>query len=381
MVINGRHLKQLWKPELQLAVREAAEGVYPLYVMFPGPGAVDLATCTRGAGSETTAGAADAADGVATSGAVMAGAAGSGRRAGGSPRGPDNRSTRQDLAERAEPSCAPHTSRTCHYVLVVIDGTWQHAKEMFQELRSRLVASGGPGLQVQLAMPPRGQTDTLPLAAAPSFQGQTTAETQPQGQLHGGHASVACAVASTAGGSDSADLAAETDPAPKRLAPQPQQQDAELATPLQLQEAPPSPQLPPSPAAGPSQQPAGCGTGAAAAAGILREGALEAGEALSAGVGSEGHGQGSGRQQQPYLLLMEPMPGCVTTCEAVARAVGLLEPQGSRVQEALLKPLAMVAALQAQWDPAVRARVQGEGAQYTTGKRRFGMGSPGQLST
>jgi len=30
--------------------------------------------------------------------------------------------------------------------------------------------------------------------------------------------------------------------------------------------------------------------------------------------------------------------------------------------------------LQAQWDPAVRARLSGAGAQYSTSRRHFGMG-------
>lgn len=46
----------------------------------------------------------------------------------------------------------------------------------------------------------------------------------------------------------------------------------------------------------------------------------------------------------------------MTTMEAIARALGLLE--GPAVRDALLAPLRLMTQHQAQWSPAVRQRLQ-----------------------
>lgn len=66
--------------------------------------------------------------------------------------------------------------------------------------------------------------------------------------------------------------------------------------------------------------------------------------------------------------------GCVTTCEAVAQALGALE--GRAVRAAVMAPLQALAAQQARWNPSLRARLEGvPEAAYTTSKRRYRMGS------
>lgn len=79
-------------------------------------------------------------------------------------------------------------------------------------------------------------------------------------------------------------------------------------------------------------------------------------------------------------LFKEPMPGCMTTSEAVARAVGVLEPpaeDGSPcpAAAAILAALHAVVDAQKRHDPAVIARCGGGGEAVTRAKARFGFRS------
>ncbi|KDD73362.1 hypothetical protein H632_c2255p0 [Helicosporidium sp. ATCC 50920] len=70
-------------------------------------------------------------------------------------------------------------------------------------------------------------------------------------------------------------------------------------------------------------------------------------------------------------LRMEPVPGCSTTAEAVARALGGLESSASAM-ESVLEALKRMTALQAEFDPATLARSRGQGAMFATGRHKFG---------
>lgn len=58
-----------------------------------------------------------------------------------------------------------------------------------------------------------------------------------------------------------------------------------------------------------------------------------------------------------YRLRTEPREGFMSTCEGVARALGILE--GCHVRDAILRPLGRLVEMQAEFSPAVRARMGG----------------------
>lgn len=145
-------LQQLHTPELQQCLEGASKGHYPLYVLFPGPGAADLADAVAASQAAavpgghaavpvaasralTAAAATDAAEaataaesrGVAGSAAAVTGeAAAAATAAAGEEAYPE--------APGGEPQ-EPAQGSSCRYALVAIDGTWQHAKEMFKVSR------------------------------------------------------------------------------------------------------------------------------------------------------------------------------------------------------------------------------------------------------
>lgn len=75
-------------------------------------------------------------------------------------------------------------------------------------------------------------------------------------------------------------------------------------------------------------------------------------------------GSGDESDEAPAMQLplrVEPQEGCVTTMEAVARALHVLEgkPRGVEVMGAIMAPLEFLVNFQAQYDPAIRARLEG----------------------
>ena len=74
-------------------------------------------------------------------------------------------------------------------------------------------------------------------------------------------------------------------------------------------------------------------------------------------------------------MFMEPHAGCLTTAGAVGVAVAELEPS-AEPGTALLAALGAMTAHQARFDPAVAARLAGEGARVSTSERRFGFRNP-----
>mmetsp|Transcript_14841 Transcript_14841/g.38493 ORF Transcript_14841/g.38493 Transcript_14841/m.38493 type:complete len:134 (+) Transcript_14841:729-1130(+) len=77
--------------------------------------------------------------------------------------------------------------------------------------------------------------------------------------------------------------------------------------------------------------------------------------------GGEGAAPGSeGTAAVALPLRTEPQEGCVTTMEAVARALRVLErARGEEVMAAIMAPLEHLVRFQAQFDPAIRARLEG----------------------
>ncbi|BDA49562.1 DTW domain-containing protein 2 [Coccomyxa sp. Obi] len=84
------------------------------------------------------------------------------------------------------------------------------------------------------------------------------------------------------------------------------------------------------------------------------------------------------RENWECALKREPSLGCMTTAEAVARALGILE-GSNEVQAALLAPLRQMTALQAAFDPATRARIDKGNEMMSISKRNFGFKMPKAL--
>ena len=75
-------------------------------------------------------------------------------------------------------------------------------------------------------------------------------------------------------------------------------------------------------------------------------------------------------------LRTEPAPGCTSTLEAVARALGALEGDAA-LRDALLAPLERLVDIQARYDPAVRQRLCGGSGAGIATSRRAGPGIGG----
>ncbi|KAK9821318.1 hypothetical protein WJX81_001262 [Elliptochloris bilobata] len=89
-----------------------------------------------------------------------------------------------------------------------------------------------------------------------------------------------------------------------------------------------------------------------------------------AGGMGPGDGPQARRPAAPGILApirTEPLRGCVTTLEAVARALALLEGDAG-LQQVLLAPLRRMTELQAQFDPAVRERLAGGPCNSRSGR-------------
>lgn len=85
------------------------------------------------------------------------------------------------------------------------------------------------------------------------------------------------------------------------------------------------------------------------------------------GTGREGEEE-KGEGDNPFAFMMEPGEGCMTTLQAVAKAVGILqgeeEGKGGEAEEVAMRPLKLLGDFQAQWDPAMQLRLSGQGAMY-----------------
>ncbi|GIM09964.1 hypothetical protein Vretimale_13750 [Volvox reticuliferus] len=156
------------------------------------------------------------------------------------------------------------------YLLLVIDGTWRQAREMYRVVAPRCLPPGGPGIQVALK-----PSDVLPASVLLQRHRQQ----------------------------------------------KPQNAELELAG----------------------------KTEAEAEAGGSRPGDDDSG--LEPGADYD--------PEMPCLIRKEPMEGFVTTYEATARAIGLLE-RDAAIGSELLAPLRLMTRLQASFSPSVRSRMRGE---------------------
>ncbi|KAG2494959.1 hypothetical protein HYH03_006894 [Edaphochlamys debaryana] len=307
-VVTGRKLPA---PESDPSLDSLLSGPHPVYVLFPGPAAADLAErCAapshgaaleaaqgrqRGRGEDQGAGQGAArasqhsgsAGGTATSTAPVAPA--------GTAQGPLTALREGDVGRAEATGGGGHEAREGGaeagasssaspqaglpgpaYALVVIDGTWKQAKEMAQAVVARCLPPDGPGIQAAL---------------------------RPEDVLPSGY-----------GGG------------------------------------------------------AGGGSGGAGGGEGGSRGAQEGvdGEAGAGAPGPAGSGPTPGppaadpyHPAMPCLIRKEPVPGFVTTFEATARAVGLLE-RSPALGEELLAPLRLMTRLQAVYSPAVHSRMLGE---------------------
>lgn len=243
---------------LKEALEGAAAGRYPLLVLFPGAGAQDVrevaAQLHAAAGCSSSNGGSRDHSAVEEQAALVCGQQ---EQPGGQHLQQQQQQTGVQQPGMLQQSCSQPCSTkqddqggrqapavTCQlstppagrqsgdplYALLVIDGTWKEAKEMYKTVVPHALSPGGPGLRVQL--PP---------------------------------------------------------PAPVLPAEQPAEQAQEHSAALQQQ-------------AQEQQQVA------ASEAGEQQPQEARAGEAAAAAAGVD--------QAPPVLLRMEPMPGCLTTCEA-----------------------------------------------------------------
>ncbi|KAG2447297.1 hypothetical protein HYH02_007627 [Chlamydomonas schloesseri] len=309
-VLPARRLQQPGKsPETDAMLEGAARGDYPLYLLFPGPDATDLAEVAEsethaarlqaaaarlgaqqpGPGDATGAGAgpavsAQAAAAAASSAAPAAdtAAAAADSVAGCCESGPPQ-------AQQPQPQ-VPQPA----YLLVVVDGTWRQAKEMFKHVAGRCLPPDGPGVQVSLK-----PSDVLPLPPP-------AAAAAPLNQAEGGAAVAAC-------------------------------QPAEAGRAAQGRGSPGQ-------------------DGARADAGAPADADVDAHANADAGSSGSGGDPLQYDPNMPCLIRKEPVEGFVTTYEATARALGLLEGRPD-LADTLLAPLRLMTRLQAAFDPAIRSRM------------------------
>ena len=395
------------QPESQLALRQAVEaaaaGVCPLYVLFPGTSALDLrqaaAALHQGASSQgreeqqqeeqqqrqRQQGASnkqqqqcdpkveqsvgngeeqlDSSGGSSSSSAD--GSSRGGSITGASSTGVSSTGGTQHRASGTEgPGCPPPSlpehgvpalsSQPPLYTLLAIDGTWQQAKEMFRGLQQQqLLAPSGPGVRVQLpplGTPPQEATPAAVQAPAPETEQQLqpcevgVAVKQSGSSAGRGSVSAKAPVADVAEECQSSERQSHQQPRP---ALQAQQTAAVAAATAETTAVPDGDDG--SSSSNRSMDPGG----------VLDPGAAEALDPPPAppllpraepppASGCVSTSEGLVLPAEPLLVRTEPMPGCMSTCEAVARAVGMLEPPpaGVKVCTALLRPLALMAAHQ-----------------------------------
>ncbi|GFR47813.1 hypothetical protein Agub_g9590, partial [Astrephomene gubernaculifera] len=209
------------------------------------------------------------------------------------------------------------------YLLVVIDGTWRQAREMFRAVSHRCLLPSGPGVQVAL-----GPADILPPAVLSSQP--VTGSSQDglpgwEGQVHDASpTTVTCTPASDASCKQHA--CSQRCPSTEVTAGDKTANDGKAT-------AQPQPDGTSSPLSDPRVD--------------ERDDATTAAAPLDYDP------------NMPCLIRKEPVAGFVTTYEATARALGLLE-QDAQLASELLAPLRLMTRLQAGFSPAVRSRMCSE---------------------
>ncbi|GLC44497.1 hypothetical protein PLESTB_000066700 [Pleodorina starrii] len=299
-VVVGRKLQHpVSNPALEALLDGAQRGDYPLYVLFPGQGALGLAALTerpaheaalrRAAGRKTACSASacpgtdlptsspssspSAATPTSSADVAKAGLAEDAAAAAAAERGPMSQ-----VAAAAVAGDLPAPA----YLLLVIDGTWRQAKEMYRAVAPRCLPPGGPGVQVALA-----PSDLLPPSGLrPPDRGG--------GQREAGRGVTVPLAADAAGD-------------------------------------------------------AGVGGTEVMGHDETTEGAAVGEESAALGYDPD----------MPCLIRKEPVAGFVTTYEATARAVGLLERDPALASE-LLAPLRLMTRLQAAFSPAILSRMRAE---------------------
>eukprot|EP00877_Chromochloris_zofingiensis_P012818 jgi/Chrzof1/7790/Cz02g36240.t1 len=436
MTISSRKLVQGRFPEFDELVRGAERGQYPLYILFPGPGAKNLDSSTeRSNGAVPSSGSSSSSMGTPCSVEAMTSSHCLCSAAVGTDSSKDSTmgstSTRSSsptvLASLGSTNCdGPvtnsvnngsdcniHKQQYPSYCLLVIDGTWRQAREMFAVLQPWLLGPHSCGIRVQLptAAPntatiimntassssqcPVANTDMEPevdslqdmqqhcvsqcqqdvTAALEDLSVSTAprdsvADVQQSSPDH--HRVASSSIISRARGSSNAEqprtepwhvddngadssrlhmrlMTVDEDPSDTCSSPQGQQHGTVTCSQLKARQS-----------HGESDD------------SIITSICPE----LGSGNGSELHAEAGQAAtfdvtDPSCRLRTQPWAGCMTTFEAVARAVAVLEEKPCML-EPLLQPMRLLTQLQASFDPAVKARCQQQGTYVVDMNRKLG---------
>ncbi|KAJ9513784.1 hypothetical protein QJQ45_015521 [Haematococcus lacustris] len=239
------------------------------------------------------------------------------------------------------------------YLLLVVDGTWKEAKEMFSVIKQACMPPHGPCIQVTLPKP-TNHSASAPTPCPDQAPSPPLVAAAEGTELKG----AGCPCTATSDPVAAASRQQPVDPAPSPTNAQ--------ATGAAARGGPASDQVT---TAETVAEGAAAVTAAAAAAGC---GGSHAGQPLpggpsavstvagtpaaacssSAGTGAVGVAN--------FLLRKEPEEGFMLTFEAVARAVSVLEGGGSGMLAQLLAPLELMTRHQMRFDPSVRDRMAGK---------------------
>jgi len=228
--------------------------------------------------------------------------------------------------EQQEPQQQQQQQQAPAYVLVVVDSTWRQAREMFDALQPWLLGPGGMGGQ-QVQLPTQQQQ-----------QEQEQQQQQQRGVEVTGQPPSPTAAGAAGASADTLGLPASSGHAEGTAAP--------IA--------------------------AAVGTTAAATAGIQGEVPAPPPAAAAAGGVSPPSSAVLLQRDSSCRLRTEPAEGTCSTLEAIAAAVAILECDVG-LFDCCMKPLRLLTQQQAEFDPAVAARVRPGGSGVVKNRSKLGM--------
>ncbi|MEW5301265.1 MAG: hypothetical protein WDW36_004134 [Sanguina aurantia] len=324
-------------PEAQQLLDLGRSGQVPMFILFPGKGAQHLPSVTSSADHQRRMQAAGKAAASHAVGAPMA-AQGASEAAAvtASPhalaRGLSEAPPLPAAQAPTQPRVTPPQPPPPAYILFVVDGTWRQAKEMFTVAAGQFLPPQGPAVQVMLPVD-APQPHTQAHAHTPTTAASHPAASHPAASTHTRRAAATTRTLPTSppDSSTAASTPAGSSAAPTASTAATGAEDLGAG----CGHASPSDQ---------DSNQAGWGTGLEPSDGVAG-GAMESLPALT--------------PSSLCLLRKEPTEYSMTTHEAVARALGLLE-GNAELAAMLIAPLRLMTMHQASFDPAVQARMAGQ---------------------